>query len=837
MRLEESYSLPGLLRRRQVSPTFASDSLQSLVYPNRTIYNVETPDCLFRRFTPDGKHLIGFNRTLSGLQVFQVMNASASTQQLVEAGSAAHKTEFRHFFKLAWSHTFTGFGETLHRDLCLVTPDMRFIIAVKLRRCDPSIGSEALVHGQRPSPRPNMLSCIRAMEDITLLVIDMQSGRLIDTREYPSDIIYLSGHNGISIYEDRISLLSLKHQCVRILRIGPDGVLTDLQEIGWYTGEDDSICEDLLAVRERQALAERAEEMQREVDRLAAQSFAGCIDEADLSAAAKRRKIESAQRKRDDNEQALRTLRANIDSVDSDGSSDGSQVSIANSAGDSAGENSPTVPPVSAAQQPVDPLCPDVPSTARQPRTSTMQLTTSAGNPLPFIFRFSPQAQMLRSDSSSSNTSEVRSQDTMGSIVHTLLELRNPLMTNNNSTERVSLMPLQTMQRLTPHYRMLYTRAMHHPAARLESLADSDISIIEPSLTLAPHSGLKQQLLGALFKQAWQKDNVSVQYFYRTYRQYEGLVLWRAQFVSATKLLLRFVPLQVATSRSHAPRSSAVSSSTLTNSFTLLAEYDIQTSRFDRIWDTADSCLYEQIERRLDTYRAPMSSGNRLGCSGAQAPSISNDIYLRDAFRSSQSAIRTARSGGPVQAARKASMLLPVAPQCAQESPLLDPSRFKCNLRVRQTLEKLRAASSAPIRFYDRRTGMVKFVLSPTPHLYSVAAATQSPDMGALQPVDYSVADGITMLGGQAMTAGSGVLRSGAVLLPSGGTVDLSADTGGQNSTGTPSLTPQPGFVASGNKAGVVYLFHPWLPLVLSTRSDSGTTSIPTSNIHFWQSD
>ncbi|KAJ1817241.1 hypothetical protein LPJ56_004111, partial [Coemansia sp. RSA 2599] len=799
-------------------------------------------------------YLIGFNRTLSGLQVYRVLNVSASAQQLVEAGSVPHKTEFWHFFKLAWSQTFTGFGETLHRDLCLVTPNMRFIIAVRLRRSDPAMSFElpttstsnaaaatANAH-QRTSSRPNMLSCIRAMEDITLLVIDMYTGRLIDTREYPSDIIYLSGHNGISIYEDRICLLSLKHQCLRILRVEQDGRLVDMQEIGWYTREDDSIYEDSLLIRERQALAERTLKMHREMEWLVSQTFSGCIDEADMSVAAKRRKIANAQRTRSDNEQAFRTFRegnassygGNNNNNNGSSSSNSNSNSNGNSNGDSAGGLSPSVPPIpSASQGLVDTYCPNVPSATtamRQPRTSSMQLTTNAGEPLPFIFGFSVQAHMLRNSGSTDlqglsqpgtaiDEGAVSSmprlpQEPIGSdsIINTLLELRNPMLPV--AADRASFMPLQTLQRLTPHYRMLYTRAMQHPAARLESLADSDISIIEPSLTLAPHSGLKQRLLGALFLRAKMADDngMALQYFYRMYRQYEGLVLWRAQFIASTRLLLRFVPLQVATSRSHAPRSSAVSSSTMTNSFTLLAEYDTRDAKFCRIWDTAESDLYEEIEKRLDVYRAPMSSGRGLGGSsaGAQAPSISNDVYLRDAFRSSQSAIRTARSGGPVQAARKASMLLPVAPQCVQESPLLDPSRFKCNLRVRQTLEKLRPAGTAPIRFYDRQTGAVKFVLSSTPYYYTPTSAAQSSDDPiALQPMQYAGVDDemAAMSENAGQPASSGVLRSGAVLLPSGGTGGLSnagsaESSGGQNVSATPNMTPQNSFAASGHKAG-----------------------------------
>ncbi|KAI7821304.1 De-etiolated protein 1 Det1-domain-containing protein [Kickxella alabastrina] len=893
MRTADSTSLPGLLRRRQAAsgPTTTTatttttpphtDLIHSCIYPNRTIYNVETPDCHFKRFTPDGKYLIGFNRTLSGLQIFRVLNASASTAQLVEAGCVPQKSEFWHFFKLAWSQSYTNFGESLHRDLCLVTSNMRHIIAVKLRRSDPnananvnmdiptSSATAGLSGLQRQQlQRPNVLGCIKAMEDITIMIIDIRTGQLVDTREYPGDIIYLSGHNGISIYEDRLCFLSLKHQCLRILRVKPDGHLVDLQEIGWYTREDDSICEDTLRIREERVLADRALAIKRKSECMALETFGGCIDDTDLPISVKRRKVISAQNARAAMEQASRLVRSNSDNISFFGML----------------PSQPPLPPPlllseSVNSQNTDTMYPNVPSssTMHRPRTSNIQLTTSTGEPLPFIFPFSAQAQMLQTrerepeirranmaaNVSFAEASFITAARLTGLIgpdvaIGPLVEAMNPNLPAN--ADRSALMPMQAIQHLAPHYRMLFSRAMQHPAARLDNLADSDIPIIEPSLTSAPHSGLKQRLLGALFMQAKRANDsgLALQYFYRTYRQYEGLVLWRAQFVSCSRLLLRFVPLQVATSRSHAPRSSAVSSSTMANSFSLLGEYDMIEARFLRIWDTSDNELYEEIEKRLDIYRAPMSASRGLGgSSSGQAPSISNDLYLRDAFETSQAAIRTARAGGPVQASRKASMLLPFAPQCMQESPLLDPSRFKCNLRVRQTLEKLRPASLSPIRFYDRVTGALKFVLSPTPYIYTLPSSTMTPaavaqgpdDPAALRPLQYSVADGMDVMVETLSPPPpppppppSGVMRSGAILLPTGGSGDprfvLDSAAAGAG-TAAPAMSPPPSqnVSASGHKAGVVYLFHPALPLVLSTRNDTGATAYPMSNIHFWQGD
>ncbi|KAJ2890945.1 hypothetical protein GGI21_006004, partial [Coemansia aciculifera] len=364
-------------------------------------------------------------------------------------------------------------------------------------------------------------------------------------------------------------------------------------------------------------------------------------------------------------------------------------------------------------------------------------LRTASGAPIPFVFARSNEARAVRSHSDYYNNNDDANVSSAPVIIpdggvpvqanssdNLLVDSLNPMLPV--TADHTALIPLHAMRRLPSHYRLLFTRAAaQQPSAiRLDALADSDTSLIEPSLTFVPHSGLKQRLLAALFMRARAKDDcgLALQFFYRTYRQYEGLVLWRAQFLSQTRLLLRFVPLQVATSRSNAQRSAvgassaSVSSFTVANSFTLLAEYDIVSTRFANIWDSADTDACHEVETRLDAYRAPMASSNNLGTfASALMPSLANDVYLRDAFESSQQAIRTARSGGPAQAARKASVMLPYAPQCMQESPLLDPSRFKCNMRTRQMIEKYRPAPSTPIRFYDRQTGAVKFVLSPLP--------------------------------------------------------------------------------------------------------------------------
>ncbi|KAJ2761422.1 hypothetical protein H4S06_001211 [Coemansia sp. BCRC 34490] len=154
-------------------------------------------------------------------------------------------------------------------------------------------------------------------------------------------------------------------------------------------------------------------------------------------------------------------------------------------------------------------------------------------------------------------------------------------------------------------------------------------------------------------------------------------------------------------------------------------------------------------------------------------------------------------------------------------------------MRMRQMIERFRPASMSPIRFYDRFTGRLRFVLAPTPHHSSPPLSETDPSVAAapapLLPLDATTLEE-TFRGG-----GGGILPSGAILMSSGGTTE---DVGGiaAGSTGTSALGGTNSASTGGSgKPGIMYLLHPFLPLVLSSRSDNGPNTLPTSNIHFWQ--
>ncbi|PIA13283.1 hypothetical protein COEREDRAFT_89734 [Coemansia reversa NRRL 1564] len=819
-------SLSGVLRHRREMLGARPEAAHSFLYPNRTIYNVETPDCYFRRFTPDGKYLIGFNRILSGIQVFRLTTASPSTDALVAASTESDKGEFWQFFDLVWSHTYTGIGETLHRDLCLITADSRHLIAVRLRRSDP-----ASADSTNQPHFPNTLACVRPMEDVTVLIIDIHTGELLDTREYPNDIIYLTGHNGISIYEDQLCLLSLKYQCLRMLRIERDGRLVAMQDIGWYTREDDSIYEDTLRIRESRALEARANSAKRKRDYSNTDSSRLCVGEAAMLLANKRRRVNASSGAELNQESDADHSYLNDELLHSTALGGHGSYELGASSSDTHSSNT------SAAA-----------AAAHSPHMRNTQPADTRLGSRRFRFVLRPRESLHQSEASTTpDTDQSRPQPSISAAAAVAATM--PAADAANvfmpfSVDRAAYMPLHTLQRLPPQYRLMFTRAMH-PATRLDTLADSDIAAIEPSLTLAPHGGLKQRLLAALFMRAHTASDRrhALHYFYRSFRQYEGLVLWRAQLMAQDCLLLRFVPLQVATSRSHVPRAHAISSNTIASTFSLLAEYDIRAARFGSIWESADPALLEELENRIDAYRVPAAA--RSATASSRAPSISNDVYLRDAFESAQSAMRLSRSGGPLQAVRKASALLPFAPQCTQESSFLDPARFQCNMRTRQSIEKLRPVGLSPVRFYSRRSGAMCFVLSPSPSYLSLLLPLPSNgDTGtAANLQNQGLTDTASPLIDVSAIPGATALRSGAVLMNTGGEEDLdfTADAAAGNAVGqtAPTTAPQPVLsqsLSSNHKAGVLYLFHPTLPFVLSTRSDRWAhASLPTCNIHFCQ--
>lgn len=57
------------------------------------------------------------------------------------------------------------------------------------------------------------------VEDYTLYLVDLQAGRLCDTRQFKVDKIFLSHNQGLYLYKDILAVLSVQHQTIHIYQI------------------------------------------------------------------------------------------------------------------------------------------------------------------------------------------------------------------------------------------------------------------------------------------------------------------------------------------------------------------------------------------------------------------------------------------------------------------------------------------------------------------------------------------------------------------------------------------------------------------------------------------
>lgn len=88
------------------------------------------------------------------------------------------------------------------------------------------------------------------MEDYTLHLIDLQQGKLCDTRQFKVDKIFLSHNQGLYLYKDTLAVLSIQHQMIHIYQI-LDGMFVDVRKIGRFCYEDDLYCYNLVYPNER----------------------------------------------------------------------------------------------------------------------------------------------------------------------------------------------------------------------------------------------------------------------------------------------------------------------------------------------------------------------------------------------------------------------------------------------------------------------------------------------------------------------------------------------------------------------------------------------------------
>ncbi|XP_058454495.1 DET1 homolog [Malaya genurostris] len=221
------------------------------VYPNLTIVNVEKPPCYLRKFSPDGRFLIAFSSDQASLEIYQYMGCSAAaslfqdwedTELIINDGTGGRSYDIRSqifdkLFKIRHIVNMENNEKQLNRECSLFTNDGRYVIigaAVFIPEENRPHFYELYTNNEAIKPTA---TC--PLEDYTLYIIDLQNGRISDSKDFKVDKIILSHNQGVYLYNDTLAILSIQHQTVYIYSIA-EGTFIMERTIGRFCCPDES---------------------------------------------------------------------------------------------------------------------------------------------------------------------------------------------------------------------------------------------------------------------------------------------------------------------------------------------------------------------------------------------------------------------------------------------------------------------------------------------------------------------------------------------------------------------------------------------------------------------
>ncbi|NXJ75063.1 DET1 protein, partial [Trogon melanurus] len=217
--------------------------------PNFTVVNVEKPPCFLRTPPPDGRYFIAFSSDQTSLEIYEYQGCQAAEDllqgyegEILANGNDQRSVNirgrlFERFFVLLHITNVASNGEHLNRECSLFTDDCRYVI----------VGSAAYlpeephppffeVYRNSESVTPNPRS---PLEDYSLHIIDLHTGRLCDTRTFKCDKVILSHNQGLYLYKNILAILSVQQQTIHVFQVTPEGTFIDVRTIGRFCYEDD----------------------------------------------------------------------------------------------------------------------------------------------------------------------------------------------------------------------------------------------------------------------------------------------------------------------------------------------------------------------------------------------------------------------------------------------------------------------------------------------------------------------------------------------------------------------------------------------------------------------
>lgn len=186
--------------------------------------------------------------------------------------------------------------------------------------------------------------------------------------------------------------------------------------------------------------------------------------------------------------------------------------------------------------------------------------------------------------------------------------------------------------------------------------------------------------------------------FYQFFDQYKDLRMWKMQLLDENLLLIKYANEYVVTQKANEPN--------IQPSFFVI--YSIWDQKVLAVYENTSEELLDLFERHSDLFRnARMASDVQLPC----APN--NNLYMKlNQIRFKQTIV-SARGGGKIEATRRILGQLPISAQSYSNSPYLDLSLFSYDDKWVSVMERPKASSEYPIRFFARDSGLLKFRIYP----------------------------------------------------------------------------------------------------------------------------
>ena len=223
------------------------------IFPNFTVVNIEKPPCFLRKFSPDGKHFIAFSSDQTSIEIYKFQGPAASETLLRDIGGEClsslgrndprteqiRTTLFDCFFKLKHVANVASRGEHLNRECSLFTDNGRYVIVGSASYI--SDDSQPLfydIYRNNESVSPNTRS---PLENYSLHIVDLTTGKLCDSRQFKCDKIFLSHNQGLYLYHETLAVLSVQQQTIHIFHIDSSGIFIEAKKIGRFCYEDDEL--------------------------------------------------------------------------------------------------------------------------------------------------------------------------------------------------------------------------------------------------------------------------------------------------------------------------------------------------------------------------------------------------------------------------------------------------------------------------------------------------------------------------------------------------------------------------------------------------------------------